>query len=111
MQTTPHLLPGQRPGERMCAGRPLITDQTVLNAYLADVACETAPLDLSDLSNLSDGDLRGLKAAWLDRDARLRGDALTVALGRRLGDEMLRRNMDSAGRVFGVVAQARQVAA
>jgi hypothetical protein len=84
-----------RPGERIVANALDVFDLKAFNAWRSDVECATAPLDLS---HLTDDELRGLRMSWLNRDMRLPRDALTIAVGYRIGWEFERRHMDSAGR-------------
>ena len=84
----PAVEPGHRPGERIVAGRPYISDLNLLNAYEADRAIEAAP---ADLTALSWNELTELFYAWLNRSGRRRYDGLTDEFGRKLGAERARR--------------------
>ena len=77
-----------RPGERLLNGRPYVYDQDALNRYEADLAFETAP---ADLTRLSDDELTERFYGWLNRHARFPHDPDTAAYGKRICDERTRR--------------------
>jgi len=85
-----------RPGERLVAGRVLVFNQDLLNAFIADEHIESAP---SDLSGWTDEEVSELWGAWLNADRRRPFDPRVQEVGEIVcAEKDARDSMSSAYR-------------